>query len=55
MQQRNSFELIKLEPLNTEPRANKCDLCHSHNDMACLSACPTGSLRLIPVEELFPL
>jgi|HigsolmetaAR202D_1030399.scaffolds.fasta_scaffold00088_45 cAMP-binding proteins - catabolite gene activator and regulatory subunit of cAMP-dependent protein kinases len=55
MQQRNSFELIKLEPLNTEPRANKCDLCHGHNDMACLSACPTGSLRLIPVEELFPL
>lgn len=55
MQQRSSFELIKLEPLNAEPRANKCDLCHNHNDMACLSACPTGSLRLIPIEELFPL
>jgi CRP-like cAMP-binding protein/Fe-S-cluster-containing hydrogenase component 2 len=55
MQQRSSVELIKLEPVNAEPRASKCDLCHKHNDMACLTACPTGSLRLVPVEELFPL
>ena len=33
--------------------ANKCDLCHDHDDMACISACPTGALRLMPIEELF--
>jgi CRP-like cAMP-binding protein/Fe-S-cluster-containing hydrogenase component 2 len=36
-------------------RPAKCDLCHGHDDLACLSACPTGSLRLVPVEEIFPL
>jgi CRP-like cAMP-binding protein/Fe-S-cluster-containing hydrogenase component 2 len=34
--------------------ASKCDLCSGHADHACLSQCPTGSLQLIPVEELFP-
>ncbi|HEY1015626.1 MAG TPA: cyclic nucleotide-binding domain-containing protein [Herpetosiphonaceae bacterium] len=35
--------------------ANKCDLCSGHSDRACLSQCPTGALRLIPIEEVFPL
>ncbi len=35
--------------------ASKCDFCSDYIDMACISQCPTGSLRLIPVEELFPL
>ncbi|HYF65590.1 MAG TPA: cyclic nucleotide-binding domain-containing protein [Herpetosiphonaceae bacterium] len=34
--------------------ANKCDLCSGHADHACVSQCPTGSLQLMPVEELFP-
>lgn len=36
-------------------RADKCDLCHGHADQACVTACPTGALRIIPVEELFPV
>lgn len=43
---------ITLEPAHP-PRASKCDLCHGHDDLACVSACPTGALRLMPVEELF--
>ena len=35
--------------------ASKCDLCSGHADRACLSRCPTGSLQLMPIEELFPL
>lgn len=50
---RESF--IHLEPTHSAQHANKCDLCHGYDDMACLSVCPTGSLRLVPVEELFPL
>lgn len=46
---------IPLEPARASHRANKCDLCHGHEDHACISACPTGALRLVPVEELFPL
>ncbi|MEI8309030.1 MAG: cyclic nucleotide-binding domain-containing protein [Chloroflexales bacterium] len=36
-------------------RADKCDLCHGHADQACVSACPTGALRLVPVEDMFVL
>lgn len=36
-------------------RADKCDLCDGYPDLACVTACPTGSLRLVPVEELLPL
>jgi CRP-like cAMP-binding protein len=46
---------IALEPARPTHRAEKCDLCHAHADLACLSRCPTGSLRLVPVEELFEL
>lgn len=46
---------IPLEPARPTHRADKCDLCHGYDDLACLSACPTGSLQLIPVEEVFPL
>lgn len=46
---------IPLEPVPYTHRADKCDLCHGYDDMACVSACPTGALRLVPVEELFPL
>ncbi|HEX6290801.1 MAG TPA: cyclic nucleotide-binding domain-containing protein [Herpetosiphonaceae bacterium] len=33
-------------------RANKCDACHGYDDHACISACPTGALQWIPVEQL---
>ena len=46
---------IPLEPIQPTYRANKCDLCHGYDDMACISACPTGALKLVPVEEMFPL
>ncbi len=57
MQQRirQRFQPIPLEPSRPTRRADKCDFCHGYNDMACRSACPTGSLQLVPVEELFPL
>ena len=40
-------------PLQPTQRADKCDLCNGYDDLACVSACPTGALRLMPVEELF--
>jgi CRP-like cAMP-binding protein/Fe-S-cluster-containing hydrogenase component 2 len=46
--------VIPLEAVPTH-RADKCDLCHGYNDLACVRACPTGALRLAPVEEIFPL
>jgi CRP-like cAMP-binding protein/Fe-S-cluster-containing hydrogenase component 2 len=45
---------IPLEVTRPTHRADKCDLCHGYEDLACVSACPTGALRLVPVEELFP-
>lgn len=47
--------IIALEPAQQTHRADKCDLCAGHSDLACRTACPTGSLKLMPVEELFPL
>lgn len=46
---------IPLEQARPSQRANKCDLCHGYADLACRTICPTGSLKLVPVEELFPL
>lgn len=46
---------IPLESVQPQYRADKCDLCHGYSDLACVSACPTGALRLAPVEEVFPL
>jgi CRP-like cAMP-binding protein/Fe-S-cluster-containing hydrogenase component 2 len=46
---------IPLEPARHTARADKCDRCNGHTDMACISRCPTGSLQLLPVEDLFPL
>jgi CRP-like cAMP-binding protein/Fe-S-cluster-containing hydrogenase component 2 len=46
---------IALEPAQPTHRADKCDLCHGFDDLACVSACPHGALRLAPVEEVFPL
>jgi CRP-like cAMP-binding protein/NAD-dependent dihydropyrimidine dehydrogenase PreA subunit len=34
-------------------RAEKCDLCRDYPELACLSACPTGALKLVQVEEYF--
>jgi CRP-like cAMP-binding protein/Fe-S-cluster-containing hydrogenase component 2 len=48
-------EVIPLETIRPTHRAAKCDLCSGYDDKACLSACPTGALCLVPVEELFPL
>ncbi len=47
--------IIPLQPPHPPQRADKCDHCHGFADRACLSRCPTGSLRLVPVEELFTL
>lgn len=52
---RAALPQIPLEPARASHRANKCDLCHGHEDRACVSACPAGALRLVPVEEIFPL
>jgi Fe-S-cluster-containing hydrogenase component 2 len=46
---------IPLTQTQPTQRADKCDLCHGYDDLACVSACPTGAIRLMPVEELFPL
>ncbi|MFV9505277.1 MAG: cyclic nucleotide-binding domain-containing protein [Oscillochloridaceae bacterium umkhey_bin13] len=46
---------IPLTPVQVSQRADKCDLCHGHADLACVSQCPTGSLRLVPVEEVCSL
>jgi CRP-like cAMP-binding protein/Fe-S-cluster-containing hydrogenase component 2 len=46
---------IPLEQARPSRRADKCDLCHGYADLACRTDCPTGSLKLVPVEELFPL
>jgi CRP-like cAMP-binding protein/Fe-S-cluster-containing hydrogenase component 2 len=46
---------IPLDPARPTHRADKCDRCQGFSDMACVSACPTGSMRLIPVDELFPI
>lgn len=48
-------QTIALEPARPTHRADKCDLCHGHADLACVSRCPTGSLRLVPVEDLLDL
>jgi len=47
-----TIPLVAAQPAQ---RADKCDLCHGYDDLACVAACPTGALRLVPVEELFPL
>jgi CRP-like cAMP-binding protein/Fe-S-cluster-containing dehydrogenase component len=47
--------VIPLETVHYTHRANKCDLCHGYDDMVCVSACPTGALRYVPVEEILPL
>jgi Fe-S-cluster-containing hydrogenase component 2 len=47
--------VIPLETNHYTHRANKCDLCHGYEDMVCISACPTGALRYVPVEEILPL
>jgi Fe-S-cluster-containing hydrogenase component 2/CRP-like cAMP-binding protein len=33
--------------------ANKCDGCHGYSDQACISICPTGSLRWVNDEMLY--
>ncbi len=54
--QRWRTPVIELEAVQRpQQRAHKCDLCHGYNDLACVSACPTGALRLASVEEVFPL
>jgi Fe-S-cluster-containing hydrogenase component 2 len=54
-QARDRLRPREVIPLAPAQRADKCDLCHGHADQACVSACPTDALRLVPVEELFPL
>ncbi len=40
------------EPVRLD--ANKCDGCHGYADQACLTICPTGSLRWVSADELAP-
>jgi CRP-like cAMP-binding protein/Fe-S-cluster-containing hydrogenase component 2 len=40
------------EPVRLD--ANKCDGCHDFADQACLSICPTGSLRWVSADDLAP-
>lgn len=54
--QHRKTPMIHLEAVQQpQQRAHKCDLCHGYNDLACVSACPTGALHLVSVEEVFPL
>ena len=46
---------IPLQAAQPAQHADKCDYCHGYDDLACVSACPSGALRLAPVDELFPL
>ncbi|MGQ9613232.1 cyclic nucleotide-binding domain-containing protein [Chloroflexus sp.] len=46
---------IPLTPTTPTHRADKCDLCFGYTDLACVTACPIGNLRLAPVEEIVPL
>jgi Fe-S-cluster-containing hydrogenase component 2 len=47
--------VIPLEEAASTHRADKCDLCHGYDTLACVDACPNGALRLMAVEELLPL
>ncbi len=49
------MQAIPLTSNHPTHRADKCDLCHGFADRVCISRCPTGTLRLVPVEEIFPL
>lgn len=46
---------IMLETAQPTKRADKCDFCQAYSDMACVSACPSGALRFVPLQEVFPL
>ncbi|MEF3274436.1 MAG: cyclic nucleotide-binding domain-containing protein [Chloroflexus sp.] len=46
---------IPLVPDRLTHRADKCDFCFGYTDLACVSACPIGNLRLVPVEEIVPV
>lgn len=48
-------EVIPLQPAQPTHRADKCDHCAGFADKACVARCPTGSMRLIPIEEIFPV
>ena len=50
-----ALSTIPLEATRPLQRADKCDYCHGYDDLACVSACPNGALRLVPIEEIFPL
>lgn len=46
--------IIPLNPTKPLYYADKCDLCVGYEDMACVSACPIGALRVVNVIDLFP-
>jgi Fe-S-cluster-containing hydrogenase component 2 len=52
-----SLQNIPLLPIHhsvQSHRAQKCDFCAGHTDMACVTACPIGAIKLVPVESIFP-
>lgn len=46
------FQRVR-QPAPLRLDANKCDGCHGFSDQACLSICPTGSLRWIDADDLY--
>ncbi|NJP04312.1 MAG: cyclic nucleotide-binding domain-containing protein [Chloroflexaceae bacterium] len=41
--------------LTSRIRADKCDLCADYDDLACVAQCPHQAMKLVPIEEIFPL
>jgi CRP-like cAMP-binding protein/Fe-S-cluster-containing hydrogenase component 2 len=46
--------IISLIVAKPPKKASKCDFCADFQDMACVSRCPIGALRVVDVEQLFP-
>ena len=52
----NWIERLQFAMQAPEParfKANKCDACTGYSDHACISACPTGALQWIPIDEFY--
>lgn len=50
----HTIPLISLVVAKPQQKANKCDFCAEHADMACVTQCPIGALRIVDVEQLYP-
>lgn len=50
----HAIPIISLVVAKPQQKANKCDFCAGHTDMACVTHCPIGALRIVDVEQLYP-